>query len=55
MSDDGNAFSKSIGWTMGDRTARYAIIIDNGKVVYSEKEPARGVTVSGASAVLSKL
>lgn len=30
---------------MGERTARYAIIIDHGKVVYAEKEPGRDVTV----------
>jgi alkyl hydroperoxide reductase 1 len=31
------------------------MIIDNGKIVYAEKEPARDVTVSGAAAVLAKL
>jgi alkyl hydroperoxide reductase 1 len=30
---------------MGERTARYAMIIDHGKVVYAEKEPGRDVTV----------
>ncbi|ORY60527.1 putative peroxisomal membrane protein [Pseudomassariella vexata] len=55
MSDDGNAFSQTLGWTMGARTARYAIVVENGKVVYAEKEPAKGVTVSGADAVLAKL
>jgi alkyl hydroperoxide reductase 1 len=38
-----------------DHTFRYAMIIDNGKIVYAEKEPARDVTVSGAAAVLAKL
>ena len=46
LSDPETKFSKSIGWNMGDRTARYAMIIDQGKVVYAEKEPGREVTVS---------
>jgi len=46
LSDPGTKFSQSIGWTTGERTARYAIIIDHGKVVYAEKEPGRDVTVS---------
>jgi alkyl hydroperoxide reductase 1 len=46
MSDVETKFSKKIGWTMGERTARYAMIIDNGKIVYAEKEPGREVTVS---------
>ncbi len=46
MSDSGIAFSKSIGWTKGaDRTGRYAIVIDSGKVVYAENEPGGDVTV----------
>ncbi|KAI0509231.1 putative peroxiredoxin-5 [Xylaria bambusicola] len=53
--DNEAAFSKSIGWTLGPRTARYAIIVDHGKVVYAEKEPAGDVGVSGVDAVLSKL
>jgi alkyl hydroperoxide reductase 1 len=31
------------------------MIIDHGKITYAEKEPARGVTVSGVEAVLAKL
>ncbi|KIV91271.1 hypothetical protein, variant 1 [Exophiala mesophila] len=46
LSDPETKFSKSIGWTLGDRTARYALIIDNGKITYAEKEPGRDVTVS---------
>ncbi len=38
-----------------NRTARYAMVIDHGKVLYAEKEPGRDVTVSGALAVLAKL
>ena len=46
MTDPEAKFSKNIGWSMGERTARYAMIIDNGKIVYAEKEPGRDVTVS---------
>lgn len=46
LTDDATAFSKSIGWTKGERTGRYAIVIDNGKVVYAENELGGGVTVS---------
>ncbi|MCJ1250772.1 hypothetical protein MMC30_008000 [Trapelia coarctata] len=55
LSDIGAKFSQSIGWTKGERTARYAIVIDHGKVTYAELEPAGDVTVSGAEAVLAKL
>ncbi|KAI1622451.1 Redoxin [Exophiala viscosa] len=55
LCDPETKFSKSIGWNLGERTARYALIVDNGKVVYAEKEPGRDVTVSGALAVLAKL
>ncbi|MCJ1378304.1 hypothetical protein MMC17_001401 [Xylographa soralifera] len=56
LSDVGTKFSQTIGWTMGERTARYALIIDNGKITYAEKEASGGdVSVSGADAVLSKL
>jgi len=55
LSDPGTAFSKQLGWTNGERTARYAMVIDNGKITYAEKEPGREVTVSSAEAVLAKL
>ncbi|KAJ6779935.1 hypothetical protein PWT90_05356 [Aphanocladium album] len=55
-SDDECKFSKSIGWLAAPtRTGRYAIVIDHGKVTYAELEPAGGVTVSGADAILPKL
>jgi len=54
-SDVDTKFSKQIGWTRGERTGRYALIIDHGKIVYAEKEPGGDVTVSGAEAVLAKL
>ena len=40
---------------MGVRTSRYAIALDDLKVVYAENEPAGDVGVSGADAVLAKL
>ncbi|KAG6021139.1 hypothetical protein E4U19_005953 [Claviceps sp. Clav32 group G5] len=52
---DDCGFSKSIGWTMGLRTARYAIVVDHGKVVYAEKESGSGIEKSGAEAVLANL
>ncbi|PSS21857.1 hypothetical protein M430DRAFT_57270 [Amorphotheca resinae ATCC 22711] len=55
LSDTDAAFSKKLGWTVGERTARYAVIIDHGKITYAEKEPGREVSVSSAEAVLSKL
>ncbi|KAI9670885.1 MAG: hypothetical protein M1817_003770 [Caeruleum heppii] len=55
LSDPSIKFSSSLGWTKGERTARYAMIIDHGKVTYAEKEPGGDVTVSGAEAVLERL
>lgn len=52
MSDPGIKFSKSIGWTKGsERTGRYAMIIDHGKILYAENEPAGDVTVRGLNEV----
>jgi len=55
LSDADTKFSSIYGWTAGGRTARYAMIIDNGKITYAEKEPGREVTVSSVEAVLPKL
>lgn len=55
LSDVDTEFSKKLGWLKGERTARYALVIDHGKITYAEKEPAREVTVSSAEAVLSAL
>ena len=55
-SDAGAAFSESIGWTQGERTARYAVVVDHGKVTYAGLETAKGsIDVAGADAVLAKL
>lgn len=63
FASDGNAaFSKAADLAvdltskgMGLRTARYAMIVDHGKISYVEKEPDTGVTVSGVDAILSHL
>lgn len=55
MTDTDTQFSKSIGWTRGDRTGRYAMVIDHGKITYAEVETGGEVTVSGAEAVLKAL
>uniref|UniRef100_A0A060T3Q3 Thioredoxin peroxidase n=1 Tax=Blastobotrys adeninivorans TaxID=409370 RepID=A0A060T3Q3_BLAAD len=63
FASDGNAsFSKAGGFDldltakgMGERTARYALIVDHGKITYAQKEPGSEVTVSGADAVLAAL
>ncbi|KAF8250473.1 Redoxin [Wilcoxina mikolae CBS 423.85] len=55
LSDDEAKFSKSIGWNMGPRLARYAIVIEKGKVVYCGKDEPGQLEVSSAEAVLAKL
>lgn len=54
-SDAGTKFSQSIDWTAGERTARYAIAVDHGKVIYASKEEGGGIEASGAEAVIAKL
>ena len=39
LSDPETQFSKSIGWTMGERTARYAMIIDHGIFLFLVIDP----------------
>ncbi|KAL8828319.1 MAG: hypothetical protein Q9191_002659 [Dirinaria sp. TL-2023a] len=46
MCDIDLEFSKKIGWTKGERTSRYAMIIDHGKITYAENEPGSDVTVT---------
>ncbi|KAL2127955.1 hypothetical protein VTI74DRAFT_9932 [Chaetomium olivicolor] len=56
MSDANADFSRSIGWASADRTGRYAIVVDHGKVVYAETDTQRGsIAHSGAEGVLAKL
>ncbi|KAJ4416051.1 peroxiredoxin type-2 [Gnomoniopsis sp. IMI 355080] len=54
-SDSEAKFSKSIGWTMGERTGRYAIIVDHGKVTYAQEAEKGGIAGSDAESVLAKL
>ncbi|KAI1842121.1 hypothetical protein JX265_005600 [Neoarthrinium moseri] len=56
VSDDGVKFSSAFGWTQGERTNRYGMIIDHGKVIYSELEPhLQAQEVSTAEAMLKVL
>ncbi|KAK3990303.1 Redoxin [Cladorrhinum sp. PSN332] len=56
VSDAGLEFSKKIGWVQGDRTLRYAIVVDHGKVVYADVDDVRGsIEKTGAEGVLAKL
>lgn len=56
LSETDLGLSRQLDWTNGDRGARYALIIDNGIIVYAEQETERGaVTVSAAEAVLNQL
>jgi alkyl hydroperoxide reductase 1 len=56
MTDANAAFSKSIGWAAGERTDRYALVVDHGKVVYAAREKTFGaVMASDAETVLSHL
>lgn len=55
-SDAGLAFSKSLGWSDGERAARYLIVVDQGKVVYAGIDTVRGsIEKSGAKAALAHL
>ncbi|TDL20560.1 thioredoxin-dependent peroxidase [Rickenella mellea] len=62
LTDPNATWSASMGLSVdlshvgfGTRTSRYAMIINDLKVEYIGAEPAGGITVSGADAVLEKL
>ncbi|KAF5667957.1 oxidoreductase [Fusarium heterosporum] len=56
MTDNNAKFSSGIGWNLGERTGRFAIVIDNGKVVYASKDDNPGsIEASGALGVLAHL
>jgi alkyl hydroperoxide reductase 1 len=55
MSDEGAEFSRSIGWAEGERAGRYAVVVDDGKVVFAEADTVGSIANSGAEAVLAKL
>ena len=48
-------FSTEFAWVIGSRTARYAIIIDHGKVTYADQDVPKSIAASGAEGVLAKL
>lgn len=62
LSDGNGDFAQAMGLTldisafgMGTRSARYAAIVDDGRVTYLGVEPGREVGVSSAEAVLENL
>ncbi|RBR16438.1 uncharacterized protein FIESC28_06986 [Fusarium coffeatum] len=56
MSDHNAKFSSSIGWNLGERTGRFALIVDHGKVVYASKDDdPKSIEQSGALGVLAHL
>lgn len=55
LSDGGAAWSEQLGLKSGERTKRYALILDDLVVKSVEVESKPGVEVSGAEHVLAKL
>ncbi|KAI9863111.1 MAG: hypothetical protein M1813_003931 [Trichoglossum hirsutum] len=55
LSDPATKFSKSIGWVNGERTARYAMVIEDNVIKYAERETGTDVVASSAETVLAKL
>ncbi|KAH7185555.1 Redoxin [Fusarium flagelliforme] len=56
MSDHNAKFSSSIGWNLGERTGRFALIVENGKVIYASKDDdPKSIEQSGALGVLAHL
>lgn len=56
VSDKDSKFSRQIGWNFGERTGRFAIIIENGKVLYASKDDdPQSIETSGAEGVLAQL
>ncbi|KAK7426787.1 peroxiredoxin type-2 [Neonectria magnoliae] len=56
MSDKDAKFSRSINWNFAERTGRFAIIIDHGKVTYASKDDDPvSIETSGALGVLKQL
>ena len=43
------------GYGMGKRSQRYAMVIENGKITHLAVEPAGGITISAADAILNVL
>ncbi|RDW80129.1 peroxiredoxin-2D [Coleophoma crateriformis] len=57
LCDPEASLSKKFGWTIGERTSRYALVIDHGKITYAavEESPNFNVTVTSADSVLAAL
>lgn len=63
MLSDGNGdYARALGLTLdlggiglGERSQRFAAIVDDGKITYLGVEPGRDVSVSSAAAVLEQL
>lgn len=62
LADGNGTFTKAVdlemdagGYGMGTRSQRYAMIVDNGVVTHLAVEPAGGIEVSAAEAILEKL
>lgn len=55
LEDSGLEFSKKIGWVQGERSKRYAVVSDHGKITYAEVEEPGKLEVSAVDAVLAKL
>ncbi|RGP60546.1 oxidoreductase [Fusarium longipes] len=56
MSDHNAKFSTSIGWNLGERTGRFALIVDHGKIIYASKDDEpKSIEKSGALGVLAHL
>ncbi|MEL7060132.1 MAG: peroxiredoxin [Acidobacteriota bacterium] len=62
LSDGNGEYATSLGLTldlsavhMGERSARFAMVVDDGTVTYLGRELGRDVTVSGVDAVLEHL
>ncbi|KAF4124610.1 hypothetical protein GMORB2_5276 [Geosmithia morbida] len=56
VSDTDVKFSKNYGWLAGERTDRYALVIDHGKITYAAKEKVLNDTdYTGVNVVLPTL
>ncbi|CAH0991044.1 Peroxiredoxin [Sinobacterium norvegicum] len=62
LADGNGSFTREIGLTMdasgfqmGERSQRYAMIVDDGVVSYLAVEPAGGVDVSAAEKIIAQL
>ncbi|KAL7273566.1 hypothetical protein RUND412_003570 [Rhizina undulata] len=52
LSDEGARFARAIGWNQGERLARFAIVLERGKVLYAEKDEKGVLDVSDVGTLL---